>query len=230
MVAILVAMTFIIAIVIDALVRKRQRSRAEEKVPASAIARPAPSFPLGYFFTPGHLWLNLQSSGKLFVGLDELIQRTIGKINQITLKKKGDKVQKGNVLAVLNKGDKKIHLLSPIDGVIEKTNSELEKSPQKTLERPYKSGWFYVIRPANLVDELKNFTVADKTKAWWSQEMSQLREFVQTRIPQNELAGLTLSDGGVPIDDAVQHFDQKALEDFEASFLHRQTLERQSEK
>lgn len=219
MVAILVALTFILAIVIDALVRRRQRSNAEEKMPATVV-RPAPSFPLGYFFTPEHVWLNLNPTGKLFMGLDELIQRTIGKVSQITLKKRGEKIKKGELLATISQGDKKLRLLSPIDGIIEKTNSELEETPQKFLESPYKYGWFYSINPENLSEDLKNFTLADKTRTWWLKEMSRLREFVQTRIPQQALAGLTLSDGGVPLDDLVQHFDQKALEEFEASFLH----------
>jgi len=224
MVAIFVAVTFILAIVIDTLVRKRQKSKVEEKTPIPA-AQPAPGFPLGYFFTPGHVWLNLNPSGKLFMGLDELIQRTIGKVSQITLKKSGEKIKKGELLATISQGDKKLHLLSPIDGIIEKTNSELEETPQKFLDSPYKYGWFYSINPENLSEDLKNFTLADKTRTWWLKEMSRLREFVQKWIPQQALAGLTLSDGGVPLNDLVQYFDEKALQEFEASFLHVKTSE-----
>jgi len=226
MVAILVALTFILAVTIDALIRKRQRA----KVPVSAIAKPIPRFPLGYFLTPGHVWLNLQPSGKLFMGLDELIQRTLGKVSQISLREQGEKIQKGEVLAVLSQGDRDIRLLSPINGTIEKTNVELEKSPQRFLSSPYRSGWFYLIRPTNLSESLGNFAIADKAKAWWSQELKRLREFVQLRIPQEALAGSTLLDGGPPLDEIAEHLDQQTFEEFEALFLQRYDFEQQKEQ
>ena len=221
MVAILVALTFILAVAIDALIRKRQRA----KVPLSAVAKPIPRFPLGYFLTPGHVWLNLQPSGKLYLGLDELIQRTLGKVNSISLRKQGEKVERGEVLAVLSQGDRDIRLLSPINGTIEKTNVGLEKSPQNLMTSPYRNGWFYVLRPTNLAENLHHFVVADKAKAWWSQEMKRLRDFVRTRIPQEALAGATLLDGGPPLDEIVEHLDKKSFEEFEALFLQRQVFE-----
>jgi glycine cleavage system H protein len=220
MVAILVALTFILAVAIDAIIRQRQRA----KVPVSAVAKPLPRFPLGYFLTPGHVWLNLQHSGNVFMGVDELIQRTLGKINQISLRKQGEKISKGEVLAVLSQGERDIRLLSPIDGTIEKTNVVLEKSPQTSLERPYESGWFYLISPSNLSDSLNTFIVAEKAKTWWSHELKRLRDFFQTRLPQEALAGSTLLDGGPPLDEIAQHLDSKAFEEFEALFLQTESV------
>ncbi|UCE19414.1 MAG: glycine cleavage system protein H [Gemmatimonadota bacterium] len=216
MVAILVALTFILAVTIDALIRRRQKAKAVVAV----TAKPMPSFPLGYFLTPGHVWLNLRPSGKLFMGVDELIQRTLGKVSQIRLRKEGETIQTGEVLAVLSQGDRDIRLLSPVDGTIEKTNVTLEKSLHQSLERPYESGWFYLIRPSNLSESLKNFIISDKAKAWWSQELKRLRDFFQSRIPQEALAGSTLLDGGPPLDEIAQHLDNKAFEEFETLFLH----------
>ena len=221
MVAILVALTFILAVAIDALIRRRQRAKA----PVPAIAKPIPRFPLGYFLTPGHVWLNLHPSGKLFMGLDELIQRTLGRVSQISLRKEGEKIEKGEVLAVLSHGDRDIRLFSPIDGTIEKTNAMLEKSPQNFMTSPYKNGWFYVLRPKDLAESLHHFVVADKAKAWWSQELKRLRDFVRARIPQEALAGATLLDGGPPLDEIVEHLDNESFEEFEALFLQPQTFE-----
>ncbi len=229
MVALLVALTFILALVIDALVRRYKKKSVDTKTDLSTVVNPAISFPMGYFLTPGHLWFNLHSSGKLLMGIDDMIRRTIGKLNNISLKKQGEKVKKGELLAVLNKGDKEIRLHSPIDGIIERANNELEKSPNKFLKNPYKNGWFYLISPDDLSENLKNFVVADKAKTWWSQELKRLREFIQAHIPQEELAGSTLLDGGFPLDDITQYFDEKTLKEFEASFLQDQSLETQRE-
>ena len=72
MVALLVVMTFITALVVDALVRKVRKGRIEPaKVYVPATERRAPGFPPGYFFTPGHVWVNLRPSGRVQLGVDE---------------------------------------------------------------------------------------------------------------------------------------------------------------
>jgi glycine cleavage system H protein len=221
MVALLVVATFIVALAIDALVRRTQKGKVKPaKVYTPVVARRAPSFPLGYFFSPGHLWLNLRPSGKVQLGVDELIGRLIGKANAIQLKRPGEKVRKGELLVSLIQGDKTIHIPSPIEGTIEQSNFELEDSPDEFAENPYTKGWFYLISPTNLAADLKSFAVADETKTWWSKELNRLREFVQNHLPQPALAGLTLTDGGLPLDGLVTHFDQKAVEELEAHFLN----------
>jgi glycine cleavage system H lipoate-binding protein len=224
MVALLVVATFIVALTIDALVRRAQKGKVEPaKVYAPVVAKRAPGFPLGYFFAPGHLWVNLRPSGRIQLGVDELIGRLIGKANAIQLKKPGEKVRKGELLVSLIQGDKTIHIPSPIEGTIEQSNYELEDNPEEFVENPYTKGWFYLISPTNLAQDLKNFAVADQTKTWWSKELNRLREFVQNHLPQPALAGLTLPDGGLPLDGLVAHFDQKAVEELEAHFLNYRT-------
>lgn len=226
MAAIFVAMTFVAAVVIDALIRRRQKGTASSEVRASISAKPAPSFPFGYFLTPGHIWLHLRSSGNFLMGLDELIQRALGTVEKIDLKSQSETIRKGDVLAVLTQGERDIHLLSPIDGTIEKTNSFIEKNPNTFSMSPYGKGWIYLVRPMNVSEALENFKVADRAKVWWSQEMKRLREFVQRRIPQEALVGSTLLDGGPPLDDIAEHFDQQTFEEFEALFLRPQAFEK----
>jgi glycine cleavage system H lipoate-binding protein len=212
-------LTFITAIVIDGLVRRGKEVR--EEVELTSIVRPAPRYPAGYFFSEGHAWLNLQPSGNLQLGLDEMIGRLIGKVNLIQFKNTGEEVRKGEPIAVLSQGEKKIRLFSPIDGVIVKKNADLENAPQKFMEEPYRTNWFYLIRPKNLSEDLPHLKIAEKTRAWWLQELSRLREFVSGKLPQNALAGATLADGGTSIDGLVEHFDDKMVGEFEARFLCR---------
>ena len=220
MVALLVVGTFIVALLIDALVRRARKGKIEPaRVYAAVAERRMPGFPAGYFFTPGHVWVNLRASGRVQLGIDELIGRLIGKADRIEMKKAGDKIHKGELLAKVIQGDKTIRILSPIDGTIEQCNYELEDHPEEFAENPYTKGWFYSISPANLSADLRNFAVADQTKSWWSQEINRLREFVQTRLPQPAMAGLTYQDGGLPLDGLVAHFDSKAVEEFETEFL-----------
>ncbi len=222
MVALLVVATFIVALLIDALVRRARKGKLEyAKVYKPVVARRAPGFPLGYFFTPGHLWLNLKPSGRVQLGMDELIGRLIGKADRIEFKKPGERINKGDLLVSVIQGDKIINVPSPIDGTIEQSNFELEESPTELSENPYTKGWFYLIKPTNLGGDLKDFAVAEQTKTWWSKELNRLREFVQSHVPQPALAGLTLPDGGLPLDGVITHFDQKAVEELEAQFLNQ---------
>ena len=221
MVALLVVATFIVALVIDALVRRARKARLEPaKVYKPVRARPAPGFPLGYFFAPGHVWLNLRPSGKVQLGMDELIGRLVGEVSEIQLRRAGEKVRKGDLLASVTQGDKTIHISSPIDGTIERANIELEESPSEFTENPYTKGWFYLVKPSNLAADLKNFAVVDQTRTWWSEELNRLREFVQSHLSQPALAGVTLADGGLPLDGLMTHFDQKAVKELEAQFLN----------
>jgi glycine cleavage system H lipoate-binding protein len=220
MVALLVVGTFIVALIIDALVRRARKGNVEPaKVYAAVAERRMPGFPAGYFFTPEHVWVNLRASGKVQVGIDELIGRLIGKADRIEMKKAGDKVRKGEILASVVQGDKTIHVVSPIEGTVEQYNYELEDHPEEFSENPYTRGWFYLINPTNLSSNLRDFSVADQTKSWWSHEINRLREFVQLHLPQPALAGLTYQDGGLPLDGLVSHFDRQAVQDFETQFL-----------
>jgi len=219
MVALLVALTFIAAIVIDSLVRKGRV--ANQAFELSSIVRPAPRYAAGYFYSEGHAWLNLQPSGNLQIGLDEMIGRLVGKVSAIQFKNRGEEVRKGEPIAVLYQGEKKIRLFSPIDGIIVAKNADMEKAPEKFTEDPYRANWFYLIRPKNLSEDLPHLKIAEKTRAWWSQELNRLREFVSGNLPQKALAGVTLADGGTSIDGLVEHFDNKMLEEFESQFLRR---------
>lgn len=219
MVALLVALTFITALVIDGLVRRKRE--AAEEVALTSIVRPAPRYPAGYFFSEGHAWLNLQPTGNLQLGLDEMISRLIGKVTQVQLKNNGEEIHKGEPLVEIYQGEKRIRLFSPIDGTVVQKNVDIERDPQRFKENPYKDNWFYLMRPKNLSEALPSFKIAEKTRAWWSQELSRLREFVSLHLPQNALAGATLADGGTSIDGLVERFDSETLEDFESEFLNK---------
>ena len=218
MVAILVAFTFIGLLVVDALIKKRAAKKAVAVIPDGAIsARPA--FPLGYFFSPGHVWMNLKPSGSLTVGWDELVQRFLGEDSRILLKKPGDIVSKGEPLAILSKGEAEICVISPVAGRIEESNSKLEEHPEQLAENPYEKGWFYQIEPFQLAEDIAMMKVADQAKSWLADEFHRLKDFIQTNRPQLALANQTLSDGGVLVDGLVDHLDEDSVEKFTEQFL-----------
>jgi glycine cleavage system H protein len=218
MVAILVVVTFVLFIVISSLLQRRQVVLEVEQ-PLFRGRELSPSFPLGYFFSPNHLWANLESSGILKVGADEMLHRFFGKPDGIHLKKPGEYVHKGDMLVNLTKGDKEAFIASPVSGVVQYVNTEAEKRPKNFTGDPYETGWLYLIKPSNLADELRSFKLADQAKSWMSDEMNRLRDFAQLHIPQPALASLTMADGGLLVEGVVDYLDSKGLRDFEKQFL-----------
>jgi len=218
MVAILVVLTFVLFIVISSLLQKRQVVHELEQ-PAVRGQTWDPNFPLGYFFSPNHLWANLDRSGVLKVGADAMLHRFFGKLDGIRLKKPGEYVHKGDMLANLTKGDKEVFIASPVSGVVQYVNSQAEKKPNAFTGDPYETGWLYLIKPSRLADDLKSFKLADQAKSWMSGEMNRLKDFAQMNVPQPSLAYLTLADGGLLIEGIVDYLDAKGLREFERQFL-----------
>lgn len=218
MVAILVVVTFVLFIVISSLLQRRQVVH-EVGQPLFRGGDLNPTFPLGYFFSPNHMWANLESSGTLKVGADEMLHRFLGKPDGIHLKRPGDYVHKGDVLVNLTKGDKEMFIASPVSGVVQYVNTEAEKRPRNFTGDPYETGWLYLIKPSKLAEELKSFKLAEQAKSWMSGEVNRLKDFVQLNVPQPVLANLTMADGGLLVEGVVDYLDSKGLREFEKKFL-----------
>lgn len=219
MVALLVALTFIGFLVVDVLARK---SRTEDEVIDSRNdlkARPQPAFPMGYFFSPGHVWVNLLPSGNLKLGWDELVQSFMGKNSTLFLKKPGDTVKKGDALAVVSHSDQEVFIKSPIDGQIVQTNTELEENPDSLSGNPYEAGWFYQLEPTHLSQDLSGLKISQQARSWLADEFSRLKDFVHGSLPEQALACQTLTDGGVLVDGLVDHLDEQGIKKFEQQFL-----------
>jgi glycine cleavage system H lipoate-binding protein len=218
MVAILVVVTFVLFIVISSLLQRRQVVHEIEQ-PLIRGGDLNPSFPLGYFFSPNHVWAKLESTGVLKVGTDEMLHRFFGKPDGIHMKSPGDFVRKGEVLVNLSRGDKDLFIASPVTGVVQYVNSEAEKKPKNFTGDPYETGWLYLIKPSNLAEELKSFKLAEQAKSWMAGEMNRLKDFVQLHVPQRAMASLTMADGGLLVEGVVDYLDSKGLREFEREFL-----------
>ena len=107
MVAILVVFTIILFISADLVVQWVRTRRAK---PAPAVLSQAgglvdllvPSLqperfalPGGLFFHRGHTWVNLLFSGQVKVGVDDFIQKILGRVDTITLPPVGVEVKQG---------------------------------------------------------------------------------------------------------------------------------------
>ncbi len=232
MVAILVVSTIILFVAADLVVQWVRTRRVQ---PAPVPPRAAgvadllvPSLqperfilPAGIFFFRGHTWANLLFSGQVKVGVDDFLQKLLGRVDAVTLPPLGVKVKQGEPLVAIRQGGRTTMLPAPVDGVVCAVNSELEKAPGLLKRDPYTRGWLVALRPTNLATNLSRMSVGESALVWLKGELTRLQEFlyVTLTLRRDALVGATAADGGLLADGLLEHLDDDTWTDFHAKFL-----------
>src|SRR5574341_255764 len=232
MVAILVVSTIFLFIAADLVVQWVRRYRAQPApVPArqpSAADLLVPSLqpgrfilPAGIFYHRGHAWANLLFSGQVKVGVDDFLQKLLGRVDAVTLPPLGVEVKQGGPLVAIRQGGRTVMLPAPVDGVVCAVNTELEKAPGLIKRDPYTRGWLVAMRPTNLAANLSRMTVGESALTWLKGELTRFREylFVTLALNRDALVGATAADGGLLADGLLEHLDDETWADFQAKFL-----------
>ncbi len=225
MVALFVVATIIVFLIIDYFVQKAAK-RKEALAPAShAFAKPRFIIPKGYFFGRGHTWVELLPDGLTRVGLDDFVQKIVGPVSEVGIVPANTVVRRGDKLFTIKQDGKEMWFRAPISGKVVAFNDELTHSPGVVRKEPYKSGWIMLIEPTDLAGEIKQLSIGKEAALWLKDEIRRFRNFItaQTEIhapagaPAH--AGMTLMDGGTPVDDVMEHSPQEIWQKFETDFL-----------
>jgi len=91
--------------------------------------------PAGIFISPQHAWAKIEANGTVRVGLDDLIRKVFGKIDQVQLPEAKQMIEKGETLFSLKYGDYRLKIPSPISGKITAVNSEHAEQPEWLASR-----------------------------------------------------------------------------------------------
>jgi glycine cleavage system H protein len=227
MAAILMVFTFLAFLVTDIILRRVQAKKALATAESSAEFAPGIPFglkaedmalPAGLFFHQGHTWAGIDTSGSIKIGLDDFIQKVLGRIDSVKSIKVGDAVEQGEKLFTIQQGERKAEFNSPVEGVISSVNEEVIKNPNLLKEKPYENGWIYSIKPTNLQDDIKTLTIATEAKNWLKYEVQRFKDFIAEQFVQDKMLGKTMADGGLPVEGVMEHMDDfswmKLQEDF----------------
>lgn len=213
MVLILALLTFVIFILIGIALEHWAKRRSEEQpdvrsrpevkiMDESTLPSPAPagfkniSVPGGVFFHPGHTWAYLEFSGVARVGMDDFARKAIGRIDRIEPVPRGSSIRQGENLVTITQGQRRIDLVSPVDGVINSVNEEVLANPERLKEDPYRAGWLLEIRPVDLLDNLRRLKIASEASLWIEKELKKFSEFMANTMRKPEEVGVTVPDGG----------------------------------
>lgn len=211
--------TIVFFLSIDWVVQRLKRTNAEEAsfVPQAAVQPNLLRIPEGIFFARSHTWLNLFPSGKVRLGIDDFVGSLIENPRITFALKPGDQVEKGDPLMVVEDGDQRVTIRSPLAGEILAVNADLEKSPQLMRESLFSEGWAYSIRPRRL-EELRSMLIGEESRSWMSNELRRLRDLL-AGAASLQLAPATLQDGGAPATGLLKRLDRSKVEEFEEQFL-----------
>jgi glycine cleavage system H protein len=226
MAALFMVFLLVAFLVTDIIYRRVQAKKVTVAAPA-AERIPIPfdlqleklALPGGLFFYQGHTWAKLDTSGNVKVGLDDFVQKIIGRIDGIKPRKVGDSIFQGDKIFTIEQGKRKAEFNSPVDGVIDSINEAIVSNPKVIKENPYENGWIYSIKPTNLPTNIKSLSIAEDALAWLKKEVQKFREFIAEQFVDDKMLGKTLADGGVPVEGVMEHMDDFSWMKLQEEFL-----------
>lgn len=218
MTAILVILTIIVAVSVDAAVvawRKRHAPKTVgEAVPVTPMKAPAP--PQGVFVDAAHTWLRITSEGRLRVGLDDLLAEAIGEVERVTTPPPGTQVRRGDPLFNLTVRGRTLVVPSPAAGEVVSLNARALTDPKSLTKDPYGSGWIVSLFTRDHHEAIRPLKIGAAAAAYLRQEFQRLADFLTRQSSPVPV----LADGGLPARGAVAELDEQALGVFTEEFLN----------
>ena len=212
MVALFVIATILLFVIADALVAYLKRK--EVPAPELQVAFSPQGMPSGLFVHPNHVWLSVEPSGNVRVGLDELARKLVGAIDSVRFTEPGQAIKRGETLFWVKTGDVEVPFASPVSGMVQTT-----QLPASGARGNDASAWFAAVKPERLGFEIRSLRVAEDAQSWLRAEFRRLSEaLLGLRL---QTAG-ALPDGGEPADGLLRALDAASRETLLRGFLARQ--------
>lgn len=216
MVIILVFLTFSIAILIEVISHRRAAKRevslglankdAVYLSPGMAVSPRSNGlqFPKDLYYHNGHTWAKLEGKDEVLVGLDDLTQKVMGKIEEIEIPPLGRTLNQGEVAWRVRHGNRKLSQISPLGGTVVEVNEKLKKDPALINRSPYEEGWILKIKPKALGEEILGLMDSFQMKIYFDEIKAKLRSSFN-----HEALGTVYGDGEEVITEASEKLDEK---------------------
>jgi len=215
MTVVLVLFTFVTFLLIDYFFgRKAIVARSAVQAVKRAAARVAPSLVGGFSvpenlrYHPGHTWALSESPTMVRVGMDDFATKLAGKIQSITLPKRGQWIRQGQKLFTLHRDGVAVDMVSPIEGSVSDVNDAVATNPELARKDCYGDGWLITVNSPDAKVNFRNL-LGGALARWWTEESASR---LQKQVPMFAAmapAGALAQDGGVAIDDVSSQIPDK---------------------
>ena len=120
-------------------------------------------FPETLLFSRDNMWVRIaemeNTRSKVYVGLTDFAQQSIGPIELVRILPKGHCVGRGRPFGWIESEKRILLLRAPVLGLIQEVNERLREQPGLVSIDPYGRGWVAAFRPFQL-EEDKNELVS----------------------------------------------------------------------
>jgi len=217
MTAILVILTILVAVTVDAVMLKLRRRRAAVEVPGPVVPMLQPRPPQGIFLDPNHGWVRIATDGALRVGIDDFLAEAIGEVDAVEAPPRGSHVKRGDPLLTLRFRGRTLVVPAPAAGEVVALNEHVAEKPWTMTRDPYGVGWVVALWTRDHHEAIKKLRIGSAAGAFLRQELQRLADFL---TPAGVPATVPLlADGGVPRKGALADLDAARIEAFQHEFL-----------
>jgi len=218
MIALLVALTFGVAILIDHLLLRRQPLVIAAEVPKER-PRIAPPFvagfkvPDGLLYHPGHTWAAAEGPNRVRIGIDDFAAKLAGGVTRIEVPARGKWVRQGQTIIALHRDGRQLDLVSPIEGEVIDINPNIDHDPNATRTDPYGDGWLLTVSSPDAKTNFRNLLGGTLARRWMDDDAARLRALAPA------MAGVTAQEGGEAVDDFVTQLPEAEWEKVAREFF-----------
>lgn len=161
---------------------------------------------------PNHTWLEPRRDGALVVGLDEIAGAILPSATAVELPRPGMVVHRGDPIVVIHAGKRTVRVGAPVDGIVERVNRRLRRSPALVKDEPYRRGWIFEITPDG--EGWKKLPAGLKADTFILAERRRLAHFIEEEL------GLAAADGGELVAPAPALLGEEGWKKVVAAFMH----------
>lgn len=115
----------------------------------------------GCYYTEEGLWVQVENDlGR--VGVSDFLQQRSGDVAFVNLPALGATLKQGQEVGSIETIKADVTISSPISGVVQETNRELEVKPELTNEDPYGEGWLVLMEMGEFESDRKNLLTSEE--------------------------------------------------------------------
>jgi len=163
---------------------------------------------------PNHSWARV-SGKEAAVGVDDLVQSTLGPVEAVELPPIGSRVEQGDRLFRLRRGARCVEVRAPLSGTVVAANEALREHPGLVNDDPFERGWAVRIRADRLQKEAAPLLRGSQARSWFRQEIDRLL----TTVLGHPTLQPALPDGGTFVDGLYREIDDETWKKLTETFF-----------
>ena len=222
MVALSVLLGFLLLLIIDYFVLRAEKKlhpafiKNYKVIDSVAFNNLSVTIPADTFISKGHTWAKPDKNGFVKVGVDEFVTKSMGEFVITNTAPNGILLNEGDPVIEARLGNKKIIFRSPVNGQVILQNHDL---PGKRITDPFSEDWGVVIKTQEFQKSSKKLKINEEVIEWMKSELIRFKSYLEVRLTNPKLAGVTMFDGGHIVEGVVSHLDNESIEIYEKEFL-----------